>query len=611
MQYLTLSFLFVQIGGQGDKFQALAGFLRLLVDLLHHPSGRVCGEQINTWIILLRDPQISKSSLLTPFAEELMTCYMEHVSKIRWEDVDEGTHPQSDLMEASWDDEEEYDSWSGEYRSRSTQFFKLMGNVQPQIATSVLSSRTQMMLTQYGNGAPQDHLHAGNNQLTPKSESVMQFEGLNQPLDTTLAGLPVWALKEDNDGQRSQIRSIVQASLSQMATAIVSWNPTYLWLKFRRAQMLEAMKHFWVYIPTGLNQGIEALLGYLSAEDDWSPGASKLSGEVIGLRKKSGVSLVAVSKKVPHHLVPWISQLSEAVRMHLSSSTLLPPNRMHLYEFLSCVATAVQDPVARSTFISDVLSDAISVLESADFKQSVSSPESFLAWLGITEAGSNPASATNPQHVGNVTSSFVRVFSALNQILSVGKRCHEANKKRPFGGIPLQNATASLEGPGLNFPDEGPVSLQDLVMNDPFVPLWPRILPSLLQILDVALRIWHPSFQAVLLQNPVQKYVLAISDDEAYLSKVHDTKSGGVFGEGGTAGSVVTGTDRRDQNLVPRWSGWFNELRNTCFQMLGLLCGQRALFAPELGGLYPQFVAVVANPDHIRAMENRQLAQYL
>jgi hypothetical protein len=99
----------------------------------------------------------------------------------------------------------------------------------------------------------------------------------------------------------------------------------------------------------------------------------------------------------------------------------------------------------------------------------------------------------------------------------------------------------------------------------------------------VTLSAWRPEHQAIFLQNRYQRYAYAISDDEAYLSKNQSAASsgGGVFGEGGTAGSVVAGPDRRDMNLVPKWSGWFNELRNTCFQLFGLLAAQRVLFAPE------------------------------
>jgi hypothetical protein len=64
-------------------------------------------------------------------------------------------------------------------------------------------------------------------------------------------------------------------------------------------------------------------------------------------------------------------------------------------------------------------------------------------------------------------------------------------------------------------------------------------------------------------------------------------------------------------NLTPRWSGWFNELRNNCFQLLGLISAQRVLYAPEISHLYPQLVSVVANQDHLRSMEHRHLNQYM
>lgn len=398
-----------------------------------------------------------------------------------------------------------------------------------------------------------------------------------------------------------------------MANAVVSWSPNYLWLKFRRAQLLDSLKTFWEYEPSTLLSAIESLLGNLSAPDEWGApstndkGESRLSSETTGLRKKSGAALVSISKKVPKHLVPWLAQLSEATNALLSSHRLLPMTEMHLYEFLSCVATAVDDPVARSNFVANVLANSLNTLESPEVKQSVLSVENFLTSLGISPA----TNVTDPETVQAVTSKFVRMFSSLNQLLSVGKRCHEATRKQHTNFVPLQNIGSGAELSASNFPDEGPVSLRDLALNDPFAPLGPRVLPILVQILDATLQIWHPEQQAVLLQNPVQRYVLAISDDEAYLSQKHDNKNGGVFGEGGTAGSVVAGADRRDRNLAPKWSGWLNELRNTCFQLLGLLAGERVLYAPELAGHFPKFVSVVVNPSHLRSMEHRHFTQYL
>ena len=330
---------------------------------------------------------------------------------------------------------------------------------------------------------------------------------------------------------------------------IVSWNPNDVWLKFRRTTLLEALKHYWKYEPSTLPSGVDSLLVYLSARDN--PPRETLSGDIIGLRKKCGVSLVAVSKVVPDLLVPWLSQLSERAKTLLTSGGLSPINEMHLYEFLTCVATAVENPVDRSNFIADVLSNAIRTLESAEVQTAIVSVEGLLSFMGIFQVANDPSCVTNPDFVKKVTTEFSGMFSSLNQLLSVGKRCQEAARKRPNGGLPLQNLGATTDESLQHFPDEGPVSINDLAINDPFVPLWPKLLPTFLRVLDITLRVWHPDCQASLLRNNIQRYALAISDDEAYLATKQEKDVGGVFGKGGTAGSVVSGWDRRSVSFVP------------------------------------------------------------
>ena len=375
------------------------------------------------------------------------------------------------------------------------------------------------------------------------------------------------------------------------------------------------MKHYWKYDPSTLLQGIDSLLRYLSDPDDWKVGqtpnaTSNFSDEIIGLKKKSGIALVSISKRVPHHLVPWLSQLSEATKSLLSSQQLMSVNQMHLYEFLSCVATAVEDPVARASFIADVLSHSVSALESAEVHEQLSSVSNFLSSLGIIAAAQYPESVTDAATVKQMTGNYHRVFTAINQLLSVGKRCNEAARKRLIAGGPLPNVgTGDITTH--SFPDEGPLSLRDLAVSDPFAPLWPRFLPVLIQLADVTLNAWHPEHQAVLLPNRLQRYAFAISDDEAFMSKNHDKNSGGVFGEGGTAGSVVAGADRRDDNLVPKWSGWFNELRHTNFQLMGLLAADRVLYAPELSELYPHLVGALVNPMNLKSMEHRHVSHFM
>lgn len=621
--------------------ERFTNYLALLVQILQHPSGRVPGEQLNLWISMLRDPQISKStSVIDPYVSDILNCYINHMVKLDWDDVEAEVYPNSALLQASWDDEDDYDAWSNDFRSKSSQLFRCLSNCQPHLAAAVLTTRVKALLAQHGTGEPRDHLSSNSQQLTSNSTAVRQIEGVIHPLENTLSGLPAWSM---NDRGRSMsrgsgspqqqkqrddtIRAQTRTSLSELAHLVVYWNPSYVWLKFRRAQLLECLRHYWLHEPQTLLDGVDSLLKYIGAPDEWgeaileADGTKRISDETVSLRKKSSMALVAISKMVPEHLVPWLSQLSDATRNLLSTTDLIQANRMHLYEFLSVVATAVEDPVQRSKFIENVLGDALNTLQSPETQQALASVDSFLAAVGISQAAAYPGSVTDTTNVKTVTDRFSRIFSSFNELLSVGRRCHEAAKKRPKGGIPATNGIPDTGLPvgmsiadaaeTLTFADEGPVSIRDLSMDDPFVPLWPRILPHLLRMLDIMFKLWRPEQQAMLLQDRIQRYALAMSDDEAFLSRKTDGKNGGVFGEGGTAGSIIPGTDRRDMNLAPRWSTWFNELRNTLFQMLGLLAGQRILYAPEIAQLYPQFVAVVADPENLRAMEHRHCSQYL
>jgi hypothetical protein len=104
---------------------------------------------------------------------------------------------------------DEYVAWSADLRSKASQLFKLIGNTEPQISSRVLNARVQFLITTHGNGEPYDHLDPSNNQLTQKSDAVLNFEGLCQPLEYVTAGLPSWAIVPDKvqkDDKNAQAR---------------------------------------------------------------------------------------------------------------------------------------------------------------------------------------------------------------------------------------------------------------------------------------------------------------------------------------------------------------------------------------------------------------------
>jgi hypothetical protein len=171
--------------------------MRLLVEMLSHPSGRVCGEQTNLWLSFLRDPQISSASTaIAPFFREVLLAYMAHTTRIRWSDVEEGIHPFCALLESSWDDAEAYELWLIELRSKTSFLFKSIAYYDPVLAASTINAKIQELIATRGNGEPRDHIDPRTNRLTEISEAYLEFEGVQPAFDNILHGIPDWALME-------------------------------------------------------------------------------------------------------------------------------------------------------------------------------------------------------------------------------------------------------------------------------------------------------------------------------------------------------------------------------------------------------------------------------
>ena len=107
--------------------------------------------------------------------------------------------------------------------------FKLLGNVDPKIAATVASRRILDCLARHGDGSPGDHMDPSNGQLTPKSEACIQFEGLFQPLDNILNGLPIWSVLEETTMKDSSVetRECAQVRFSIISSSVILLFTTY------------------------------------------------------------------------------------------------------------------------------------------------------------------------------------------------------------------------------------------------------------------------------------------------------------------------------------------------------------------------------------------------
>ena len=64
--------------------------------------------------------------------------------------------------------------------------FKYIGNHERELAMTILMIRFQNILAKHGSGKPRNHLNPTMNCLKPKSEAIIQFDGISQPLDMIL-----------------------------------------------------------------------------------------------------------------------------------------------------------------------------------------------------------------------------------------------------------------------------------------------------------------------------------------------------------------------------------------------------------------------------------------
>lgn len=92
--------------GKSADSESIARYLRLMSSMLQHPSPRISSEQLTMWSNLYRDPNIGSSKLVQPFVAEVLTRYIDHMERIRWDDIMCETHPQTQLIEASFEEEE-------------------------------------------------------------------------------------------------------------------------------------------------------------------------------------------------------------------------------------------------------------------------------------------------------------------------------------------------------------------------------------------------------------------------------------------------------------------------------------------------------------------------
>ncbi|GMH80393.1 hypothetical protein TL16_g08529 [Triparma laevis f. inornata] len=580
----------------------LMKFLTAMSDMMQHPCVLITGSQINTWVLLCRDPQVQKSGLLSTIIPSLFPRFLKCSRRVNWDLVDSGDEPLSILYEEAWGDREDYEIWLNEVRGKLGMLVRLFSVMEPVTMSRMLLASVEEVLGKYGGRSAEGG-------VSKLSEAYLEIESLNLFVDQCVQGCC-------NRHAQGEIDAETKQNLGILAGKLVGWIPDFSPLYMQRhACFMESLRHFFFHDPLHLPTAVLNLFNCVAFRDAKTPSGPIVSTEQllpdnVLLRRKAGTALVSLGKACSTILLQFVDELLTKANALFNDTILLPPQIMHLIEFLTCVANATQDNAKKTSFIDSVLTDSVNALTSgAEMTAMTSSVENLLSAIAITPDPTN-ASVTDPVTVERISANYSRCFSALNQIMNVGKRCDENTKSKesPFL-IPFkqQQQQFTLQNPP---PTEGPISLTELAQFDAFVHLWPQILPALINTLSVAYQMWAPEIRCKLLSHKLQRYALALSDEEAIVATKKFTAGTNPMEQVEQTGYVCAGTNKRKINLVPRWAGWMNELRNCPLQMLGLLASQRALFCPELQPILPSIINIFSS-QNLKALEHRHLIQLL
>lgn len=189
-------------------------------------------------------------------------------------------------------------------------------------------------------------------------------------------------------------------------------------------------------------------------------------------------------------------------------------------------------------------------------RQALGTVPAFLGLLGVGADGSVPTTEAAWDAVRDRTHALL---GALNTFLGVTRRLK----------VPVQDDISSKD-PQLATVAKALIteqlSLEALAEVNPFVPIWGRILPNLLQLLRVLHGMWATDVRATLAAHPEARHLLSLNDDEVH-SRV---KAGGQRPPQLSSSQAVA--------PVRRWPLWLNQIRQSAYQLLEKACHHKVMY---------------------------------
>ena len=111
--------------------------------------------QLNMWLVLFRDPQLQAAQLLNIHIPSLFSAIMIANVKLNYDvDVYSSSTPLREILEESWDDEDEYKKWLHDTRGMLSMLMRIVAVADPASASLLLQNTIYQKLSEHGSPPP-------------------------------------------------------------------------------------------------------------------------------------------------------------------------------------------------------------------------------------------------------------------------------------------------------------------------------------------------------------------------------------------------------------------------------------------------------------------------
>ena len=618
---------------------ALSTFFSLGVYLLSSPSLRVASALLPMFSAAFRDDAMKGcGTLLRGIVSETLGQTCQRCCRT-WL----GDEPLTPIAEGEYSDGDEAAAAVHVFRSQANALFESVGQSFPEesllfaaecLTTLVAEHHSADAALSLRAAARGQEVKDGENFALSSCPDFLVWDAYLGRMEHLLCGVPPSHLRSDCAALQdafARLLAFAPADPSFAKSRVDAIASVRRWLGSgsRNALLLDAVGDIFGHVVYGAPNGPGAHLPAPQGRDlvDLSGrGRDRINGRALDVRKRADAALISVCGDCAACLVEALPAVAARAQELLHGEWLVDTQSTHLLEVCCLLARAVPSADERAAFVLRLLEPTISFWASDATRDALRSASDLWQQMGL---GASDAALEDPAFVADRSVWYNRLFTALNDVLAVGRRVAVADVSQRVVDAFLHSES---------------VSDRELLEMHPMTPAWRSIVPPICQLLRCVHDAWHPDNRDRLLAHPSARMLLAMPAPEAMLkasatnvlSVVRPKSASGLApgayqlpgqpkakeaadapeakapagvraGDAEAPAHTLYGQNsfealagRRLPNL---WPIWMSEMRNAVYQILG-----RAIEAQQLFRDAPLFQdAVDAVLHNLDFQENRHI----